>query len=136
MEKQDNKKETEKEMEKEKERELKMYFLVNMDLKMGKGKIASQVGHAVCSLVRSLSACEMTSEPYVSYKTWLDEFEPMVVLKATQKQIEEMTKNLNPIDYAAIHDAGFTQVAPMSLTVLGIRPMRRLPALINTLKLL
>lgn len=54
-------------------------------------------------------------------------------------QLETIIKQL-PVneDYYAVHDAGFTQVATMSLTVVGLRPMttEEVPEFIKTLTLL
>lgn len=95
-----------------------MYIVVNDDLKMGKGKIAAQVGHAVSDMYWTL----INGKPITSIIPWKQQGETKIVLKASSEQIDELIKTTNPP--IIIHDAGHTQVPEYSLTVIAYYPMR------------
>lgn len=121
-----------------------MYFVVNTTLKMGKGKIAAQVGHAVETLVEDL-----LKKPNQDYVNWKNSLRRKVVLKASEEEIQgfldeasrAVKKGEEKIDnesFITVRDAGLTQVEPGSLTVLGFVPMegRTRPEFLKNLKLL
>ncbi|MBN2127081.1 MAG: peptidyl-tRNA hydrolase [Candidatus Diapherotrites archaeon] len=97
----------------------KMLILVRNDLKMGKGKIAAQCGHAVLEAYKK--ALNKTPE---AVQEWEMLGQEKVVLKVESKKelLEwfEKLKNLFPI--ALIKDAGHTQVTPGEPTCVGIGP--------------
>jgi PTH2 family peptidyl-tRNA hydrolase len=100
-----------------------MYLIVNNDLNMSKGKIAAQVGHVVESIIEELVKAEFTSTKKKSfledYNLWKRSGRAKIVLKANQEEI----KDLSRLDNArCIIDAGLTQVAPGSMTVVGFLP--------------
>nr|CAI5832705.1 unnamed protein product [Callosobruchus analis] len=96
----------------------KMTFVVNSSLKMGVGKIAAQVGHACLGLYRNMLP---------QYKELLSKWEytgeKKIVLKGDDEnhlqQLHQMAKEHNVPSYL-VHDAGHTQVAPNSVTVLSL----------------
>jgi PTH2 family peptidyl-tRNA hydrolase len=92
-----------------------MYLFVNQDLKMGKGKIAGQVGHAVGNIVENL-----VKKPTQEFVDWSQHLYKKVVLKATFKDLLELAKI--PGAHSVV-DAGRTQIPENSLTVLGFPPM-------------
>lgn len=120
-----------------------MYFVVNTSLKMGKGKIAGQVGHAVETLIEDL-----IQKPTQGYINWKYSLRRKVVLKATEDEIQSFLKDagkqqknnktINNDSFIMVRDAGLTQIDPGSLTVLGFVPMeaRNRPAILKNLKLL
>ena len=97
----------------------KTIILIRTDLKMGKGKIASQVGHAVLETYKK--ALKRTPN---NVKEWELIGQEKVVLKINSKQklLEwfETLKNLFPC--ALIKDAGRTQIKPGEPTCIGIGP--------------
>ena len=97
--------------------ELKQVIIIRSDLKMGKGKIASQASHA------SISAFIKAQEKFKDWTTeWLP-FQKKIVLKAdldTMLKIFTEAKQLLPC--VLIKDAGRTQIAPGSITAIGIGP--------------
>lgn len=102
--------------------ELKMVFAVRNDLGMSKGKIAAQVGHATLACYRTAIA-EPQSREWV--KAWLHRAQAKIALKV------ESEAEMDAIFAAAsaaglpceiIEDAGRTEVAPGSRTVLAIGP--------------
>lgn len=106
---------------------LAMYVFINDDLKMGKGKIAGQTGHAVHYLIKSLEQmkhqCMTIPDSCKRYDRWEKEGCAKIVLKATGEQLEQL--RLLPESVYVI-DAGKTQIAPGSLTAVGFYPNTKL----------
>lgn len=97
----------------------KMTFIVNSDLRMGVGKVAAQVGHAVLGLYHFLeSDHERTGlaewERNGAKKIVLRGVDAAHLLDLKQKAWESSLACL------VVQDAGRTQVDPGSLTVLGL----------------
>lgn len=120
------------------QKQLYMYILVNDDLKMGKGKIAGQVGHVVGLMTeeiirKSYETTRGVPDCYARYMVWKATGHAKVILKASQKQIEEL---LGEPETMYIRDAGRTQIAPNSLTVLGFYPSADLKDKFKDFKLL
>jgi len=96
---------------------MKQAILVRTDLKMGKGKIASQVAHA------SLEAYKKANKRKI--KKWEKEGCKKIVLKVSS--LEELLKFKKMADElkipnAMIRDAGLTQVKKGEITALAIGP--------------
>ncbi|NWW76631.1 PTH2 hydrolase, partial [Climacteris rufus] len=100
--------------------ELKLVLIVRNDLKMGKGKVAAQCSHAAVSAYKQVQR----RNPEL-LKEWEYCGQPKVVLKApdeeTLVQLLAEAKRLG-LTVSLIQDAGRTQIAPGSRTVLGIGP--------------
>ena len=103
--------------------EIAMYIFVNNDLKMEKGKIASQVGHGVASVIQQLEQwCYEVAYPpeyCTKYKIWNKTGHAKLVLKATQEQMIKLTEYPNA---RHIIDQGRTQIESNSLTVVAFFP--------------
>jgi peptidyl-tRNA hydrolase, PTH2 family len=102
-------------------RELKMHkmvIVVRGDLKLSKGKACAQTGHAVLE-------CWLRSDDEKTKKAWHDEGGKKVVLKAGSEavlyELNESAKRAGLVT-AMIKDAGHTEIAPGTLTCLGIGP--------------
>jgi PTH2 family peptidyl-tRNA hydrolase len=100
--------------------EYKLVVLVRNDLKMGKGKIAAQVGHAAVE-------CALFAEKKNkrAFDAWYASGQRKVVLKV--EDLEELQSYVklassNGLHVALITDAGRTQVDPGTVTCLGIGP--------------
>lgn len=121
----------------EEESQYYMYVLVNDDLKMGKGKIAGQVGHVVGliteEIIRKSYESDTVSKEYLRYVKWKHTGHAKIILKATQEQI---TSFIGHSESMYILDAGRTQIAPDSLTVLGFYPSNNLKEQFKNFKLL
>ena len=119
-----------------KDQPLKMVFVNNHELKMGKGKIAAQVGHA--AVKATLQAGELRPE---LLDAWLSTGQKKVCVKADDvsqlEEIEHQAKH-HHILTSKIHDAGHTQIPAGSYTVLALGPEEeeKLDALTGKLKLL
>lgn len=115
------------------EYETAMYLFVNNDLGMGKGKIAGQVGHAVQHLMKTLIRF-----PTPAYIEWDNALSRKIVLKATQKELEELIDKWSKVDMTVVYDAGRTQIPSGSMTVVGFAPkyLRDVPPEWKSFKLL
>jgi len=116
--------------------ELVMYILINEELKMGKGKIAAQVGHVVQKVTE---AClNHIGERWVKYTS---SFHAKIVLRSNTKHlvqiIEKYSDKTSKLWCEYVIDAGRTQVYPGSLTALAFCPIQRqdTPSFIKDLKL-
>ncbi|KAG1652080.1 Peptidyl-tRNA hydrolase 2, mitochondrial [Nymphon striatum] len=100
--------------------ECKLVIVVRSDLKMGKGKMAAQCSHAAVAAYKTA----LKKNPAL-LKKWERGGQAKVVVKAEDEEtllaLEEEACKLNLIT-SPIHDAGRTQIAAGSQTVLGIGP--------------
>lgn len=100
--------------------EFKMILVVRNDLKMGKGKVAAQCSHAAVAAYKQVQR----RNPEL-LKQWEYCGQPKVVVKAPD---EDTLINLLGhakevgLPVSLIQDAGRTQIAPGSRTVLGVGP--------------
>uniref|UniRef100_A0ABI7Z4W9 peptidyl-tRNA hydrolase n=1 Tax=Felis catus TaxID=9685 RepID=A0ABI7Z4W9_FELCA len=100
--------------------EYKMILVVRNDLKMGKGKVAAQCSHAAVSAYKQIQR----RNPEL-LKQWEYCGQPKVVVKAPDEEtlVELLTHaKMLGLTVSLIQDAGRTQIAPGSRTVLGIGP--------------
>jgi PTH2 family peptidyl-tRNA hydrolase len=100
----------------------KMVCVVNQGLKMGKGKIAAQVGHgAVMATMKS------GAEKPMNLEQWLATGQKKVCLKGRDAEhlldLEKQAKSAGILT-TLVHDAGHTQIPSGSLTVLALGPER------------
>uniref|UniRef100_A0AAV2JDW3 Peptidyl-tRNA hydrolase 2, mitochondrial n=1 Tax=Knipowitschia caucasica TaxID=637954 RepID=A0AAV2JDW3_KNICA len=100
--------------------EYKMIIVVRNDLKMGKGKVAAQCSHAAVSAYKQVQK----RHPEL-LKEWEYCGQPKVVVKAPDEEtlidLLARAKEMG-LPVSLIQDAGRTQIAPGSRTVLGIGP--------------
>ncbi|KAJ8042908.1 Peptidyl-tRNA hydrolase 2, mitochondrial [Holothuria leucospilota] len=100
--------------------EYKMVLVVRSDLKMGKGKVAAQCSHAAVGCYRRADS----EQPDV-LKRWLNCGQPKVVVKAPDEDtLFSLAQHARSVGLVTtlIQDAGRTQIAPGSRTVLGVGP--------------
>ncbi len=113
-----------------------MYIFVNNDLKMTKGKIASQVGHVVQliteEIIRQGYEITPTPESYFTYMKWKNNC-TKIVKKASATELQLLIK-MKGARY--IIDDGQTQVPANSLTVVGFYPSAELNDFFKNYKLL
>ncbi|XP_049286155.1 probable peptidyl-tRNA hydrolase 2 [Anopheles funestus] len=100
--------------------EYKMVLVVRNDLKMGKGKIAAQCGHA------SVGAFEsgLRNTP-AAIRKWQSSGQAKIALKVeTEVALMEIFRaaKANKLNCCLIRDAGRTQIEPNTKTVLAIGP--------------
>ncbi|PIK53396.1 putative peptidyl-tRNA hydrolase 2, mitochondrial isoform X2 [Apostichopus japonicus] len=98
----------------------KMVLVVRQDLKMGKGKVAAQCSHAAVGCYKRAA-----SEKPDTLKRWVNNGQPKVVVKAPDEDtlfsLADHARSLGLVT-TLIQDAGRTQIAPGSRTVLGVGP--------------
>lgn len=101
---------------------LKMVFVVNHELKMGKGKIAAQVAHAA---VKATLACGERDPALLD--AWFKTGQKKICVKGDSAQhLEQLSIDAKKNGLLAnkIHDAGHTQIPAGSFTVLALGPCR------------
>jgi PTH2 family peptidyl-tRNA hydrolase len=100
--------------------EYKQVIVMRSDLKMGKGKIAAQAGHA------AVSAAEEARKYFKTWwRGWLDEGQCKISVRVKSEkellELEEMAKKAG-LPNALISDRGLTQLEPGTKTCLAIGP--------------
>jgi PTH2 family peptidyl-tRNA hydrolase len=98
----------------------KQAIVLRVDLKMSKGKIAAQAGHA------AVSAAELARKRCPEWwKAWIDEGQCKIAVRAESEhellELEKKARELN-LPSALITDRGLTELPPGTLTCLGIGP--------------
>lgn len=98
----------------------KLVIVMRSDLKISKGKTATQAGHA------AVSAAEQARKHHSKWWTaWLNEGQRKIVVKVSSE--EELFKLKDEAEeaglpYAIIEDRGLTEIPPGTVTCLGIGP--------------
>ncbi|KAK7091451.1 probable peptidyl-tRNA hydrolase 2 [Littorina saxatilis] len=105
----------------------KMVLVVNAELNMGVGKVAAQVAHGALNLYRMMTENRLLAENAATYNEMLlcwEQFgETKIVVRGeTTKQLQQLAEKAQSagLPHYLVHDAGHTQVAPGSVTVLGV----------------
>lgn len=100
----------------------KMVFVVNMDLNMGRGKQCAQVAHAALGLYLKIQESG-SEENQLKVFQWIAVGQKKIVVKGNNfehlKKIQEEAEQAR-LPNILISDAGCTQIAPGSKTVLAI----------------
>ena len=98
----------------------KMVCIVNQSLKMGKGKIAAQVGHSAV-----MATMKAGMEKPINLEQWFTTGQKKVCLKGRDAEhlleLEQQAKAAGILT-TLVHDAGHTQIPSGSLTVLALGP--------------
>ncbi|MDO3645798.1 aminoacyl-tRNA hydrolase [Nocardia mangyaensis] len=89
---------------------------VNAALEMSVGKAAAQVGHASMLLAGML--------PVAAVAAWADREFRCAVRDADERQWAQLSAEVAAGRAVAVRDAGFTEVAPGSMTVIAVAPRR------------
>ncbi|KAK8853362.1 peptidyl-tRNA hydrolase [Kwoniella newhampshirensis] len=100
--------------------EIKLVLVVNDELKMTKGKIAAQAGHATLACALTLKE----ANPRL-FRAWQNQGQPKIALRcANTEELDTLAAQALSLNICArtIRDAGRTQVAPGSKTIVGIGP--------------
>ncbi|GMG24319.1 unnamed protein product [Ambrosiozyma monospora] len=105
--------------------ECRMALVVRQDLQMQKGKIAAQCAHAAIALYRLMSDTTSPAYNQVMLNRWLRGGQAKITLKVPDKtemdMLFAMALSLD-VNCYIVHDAGRTQVASGSATVIGLGP--------------
>jgi len=98
----------------------KQVLVFRQDLKMGKGKIAAQAGHAAVSAAQEAFA---RKKPW--WEAWLFEGQRKIAVKVpSEKELHELEDAADDLGlpHALIVDRGLTQIPEGTVTCLGIGP--------------
>ena len=118
----------------------KMALVVRTDLAMGKGKMCAQCAHAALAAYRAAAAGTPAQRSYLA--AWEATGETKVALRAgSEDELLRLQRAARTgaarLVAVVIRDAGHTQVAPGSATVLAIHgPVAAVDAVTGGLKLL
>lgn len=100
--------------------QLKLVIVVRQDLKMGKGKIASQCSHAAVSAYKKMLKCDPQT-----LMLWESTGQPKIILQCKDGQeldaLHEQSRAVG-LSTSLVRDAGRTQLTAGSSTVLSIGP--------------
>jgi len=100
--------------------EYKQAIVLRADLKMSRGKVAAQAGHAAVS-----AAEEARKKCPEWWRAWLKEGQCKIAVKVGSEQelleLEKKSKELR-LPSSLISDRGLTELPPGTITCLGIGP--------------
>ena len=99
--------------------EIKQVIAVRTDLRMGKGKIAAQVGHAC------VMAAESSRVSYPDwYRAWWSGQEKVVVKVSGYSELERIRREsaIMKLPHQMVLDAGHTQLSPGTATCVSVGP--------------
>lgn len=106
-----------------------MALIVRTDLKMGKGKAAAQCAHAALGAYRLMLNEGQSSQNLPLLKRWEHSGQAKITLQVPNKEDMDLlfakAISLNINSYI-VHDAGRTQIAAGSATVLALGPAPKL----------
>lgn len=96
------------------EKGLRMYILVNEDIKINKGKLARQVGHAVAMMFynqwKTMGKILPITEEY------MENYQKKIILYCPQEKLEELERK----GYITVRDKGWTDLEPNTLTCVNL----------------
>ena len=96
------------------EKDLRMCILVNQDIKINKGKLAGQVGHAVSSMF--YHQFKVTGKLLPIMEEYMENHQKKIILYCSQDKLEELEKE----GYITIRDKGCTDLEPNTLTCVNL----------------
>lgn len=99
--------------------DIKQVIVVRVDLDMGKGKIAAQVGHACV-----LGAENVRRSHPEWYEQWWAGQEKIVLKVSALKELDNVKRHAIDLNlpWSEVSDAGHTQLAPGTTTCISIGP--------------
>ncbi|KAI9849007.1 MAG: hypothetical protein M1837_005898 [Sclerophora amabilis] len=103
--------------------EHKLVLVVRTDLGMGKGKMAAQCSHATLACYKALTRSSTTAKQVL--KRWERQGQAKVALQVgSEDELQLLHAQALSLGLCAeiVHDAGRTQIAAGSATVLGVGP--------------
>ncbi len=127
---------------------LKQVFIINSDLKMGKGKTVGQAIHAVIYYIDEILLYLEGQAPenellYERFVKWREEDHGLmkkIILKASEEEMNRILFDLavQEIEKFAVYDRGLTQIPKGSFTCIIVEPLEeeKCDLLFSHLKLL
>lgn len=110
------------------DQDLRMYILINQDIRISKGKLAGQVGHAVAVWFYQNLNNQSLMEEYMMNE------QKKIILKCSSDKLEGLEKE----GFITIRDKGYTELESNTLTCinLGVYSRKNAPIITKGLKLL
>jgi PTH2 family peptidyl-tRNA hydrolase len=101
--------------------ELIQYIIVNKDLNMSAGKIATQVGHVctICAYEEWFCNASDTDE-FQKFNEWFFGDQKKIILGASQSVLEKLE-----LQFYGIRDKGYTEIPENSLTAVSLGIMTK-----------
>ena len=107
--------------------EVTMYLLVRTDLRMSKGKMCAQAGHATHLVIRAVELSpDEESKNYL--KTWEEHSYPKIALNIPDEDtLMSVCKSLSEqgVIFTPVVDEGRTEITPNTVTAVGVQPLPR-----------
>jgi PTH2 family peptidyl-tRNA hydrolase len=98
----------------------KQVLVFRSDLKLSKGKVAAQAGHAAVA-----AAEEARKKHQTWWRAWITEGQCKIAVKVkSEKELLELERKAKELELpcALIVDRGLTEIPPGTITCLGIGP--------------
>lgn len=110
--------------------EVRMTLVVRLDLKMGKGKAAAQCSHATLALYKKMANPNSPAHNEHMLRRWeAGNGQAKITLQVPDQEAMDVLfaqAMLLGVNAYIVHDAGRTQIAAGSATVLGLGPAPKL----------
>lgn len=74
------------------DKDLRMYILVNQDIKINKGKLAGQVGHAVATMF--YNQCKTMGKIFPITEEYMENDQKKIILYCPQEKLEELERRI------------------------------------------
>ena len=105
-----------------------MYILVNKDIKISKGKLAGQVGHAVNVYIYNMM--NGTQQQKNIIEEYMEGDIKKIILYDTEHHLLQLEKK----GHITIRDKGYTQLDPNTLTCVNLGIVAKEDIILNYLK--
>jgi len=127
-------------MEEENQDPYVMYLIVRESINMSIGKTAAQCAHASQMLQLKFDQLRNSSKIWnpptikdfyqsnniiINFEQWISNSFRKVVLKADEKEWEKIKQLIPDSERILVVDAGLTELAPSTETVIGLFPMKK-----------
>lgn len=96
------------------DKDLRMYILVNENVKINKGKLAGQVGHAVAIMFYNQWKASGKLLPVI--EEYMNSYQKKIILYSSQEKLEELERE----GYITVRDKGWTDLEPNTLTCVNL----------------
>jgi peptidyl-tRNA hydrolase len=104
--------------------EVVQYYVVNEDLKLSPGKLASQIAHAATiSTINMVSSKQARFPDYFEYYVeWYQSGMKKMILRGSENELETLVES----GFYAVHEKGVAEILEGKLSVVALPPMPRL----------
>lgn len=100
--------------------EVVQYFIVNSEIEMSKGKIASQVAHTATMIIMDLCLFKNNDDNMFLLGKWLGNGQKKIILRG---KLKDLIRLRDEYGFYCIIDNGLTELETGTFTVIGLPPM-------------